>query len=372
MNESKPDDEKTFLLLGGYGSAGLAIAQLLLEETKLRLIVAGRDGDRARQTESSLNVEHAGNRVSGIRVDAAGDPSALESAFRRCDLVMVCAPLTGIGSRVLEAALAAGVDTVSLNLDGTGSAVAKSLAARVEQAGLRFITDAGLVPGCPAVLARWAASRFERVDEVIAAMLVREKDFSYGSAIDAMEAIGTPAIVYDQGSWNRAPLTATKKIDFGPPFGKCTCYPFALPEMRPLPERLGVERCAAYAAGVNRVADALVALWYVFGLGKYPWLSRLGARALVRTNRFTRPPLGVVLAVEVAGESAGRPQHLRVSVQHDDGYVATAIPALSCLLQVLDGTVKKPGIHMMGHAVDVARFIDDMGRLGMKPTETAV
>ena len=371
MNESKPDGEKTLLLLGGYGSAGLAIAQLLLEETKHRLIVAGRDGDRARQAESGLNLEHAGDRVSGMRVDAAGDPSALESVFRRCDLVVVCAPLTGIGSRVLEAALAAGVDTFSLNLDGTGSAVTTSLAGRVERAGLRFITDAGLAPGCPAVLARWAASRFERIEEVIAAMLVRENDIRYGSAVDVMEASGTPACVYDRGSWIRAPLTATKSVDFGPPFGACTCYPFALPEMRPLPERLGVERCGAYAAGMNPVADTLVALWYVLGLGKVPWLSRLGARALVRTNRFTRPPLGVVLAVEVAGESAGRPHRLQVSVQHDDGYVATAIPALSCLLQLLDGTLNEPGIQMMGHAVDVTRFIEDMTRLGMKPTETA-
>jgi saccharopine dehydrogenase (NAD+, L-lysine-forming) len=184
-----------------------------------------------------------------------------------------------------------------------------------------------------------------------------------------MEAIGTPATLYDQASWSRAPLTATKKVDFGPPFGTCTCYPFALPEMRPLPERLGVERCGAYAAGGNGVSDTLVALWYVLGLGRYRRLARLGARALVRMNRFTRPPFGVVLAVEVAGESAGRPQRLRVSVRHDDGWVATAIPTLACLLQVLDGTVKKPGIQMMGHAVDVDRFVDDMGRLGMRPAE---
>ena len=368
---SKPDGERTLFLLGGYGSAGLAIAQLLLTETSVRLIVAGRDGDRARQAADRLNVEHPGSRVAGTRVDAAGDPPALEAAFRRCDLVVVCAPLTHNGSRVLEASLAAGVDYVSLNLDSTGSAVTERLARRVEQAGLRFITDAGLVPGVPAALARWAASRFERVDEVTVGLLVREKDLSYGSAIDAMTALGTPATVYDEGSWSPAPLTTTKKIDFGPPFGSCRCGPFALPEMRSVPERLGVERCGAYAAGGNGVADSLVALWYLLGLGKVPWLARLGARALVRANRFTRPPIGAVLAVEVTGESAGRPHHLRVSVQHEDGYVATAIPTLSCLLQLLDGTLKKPGIRMMGHAVDVARFVDDMRRLGMAPAEVA-
>ncbi|MBW2697860.1 MAG: saccharopine dehydrogenase NADP-binding domain-containing protein [Deltaproteobacteria bacterium] len=369
MNESKPDGEKTFLLLGGYGSAGLAIAQLVLKETNVRLILAGRDGDRARQTASSLNVEHPGNRVDGMSVDAAADLSTLELAFRRCDLVMVCAPLAGIGAQVFEAALAAGVDYVSLNLDATGSTVTKSLAARVEQAGLRFVTDAGLVPGGPAVLARSVASRFDRIDEVIAAMLVRDKNISYGSAIDAMSAIATPPVVYDRGSWNRASLSATRRIDFGPPFGTCTCYPFALPEMRLLPERLGLQRCSMYTAGTNGVSATVVALWYLLGLSKVPWLLRLGARALVGTNRFTRPPLGVVLAVEVAGESAGRPQHLQVCIRHDDGYIATAIPVLACLLQMLDGTVKKPGIHMMGHIVDAPRFMDDIGRLGMAATE---
>jgi hypothetical protein len=31
------------LILGGYGSAGLPLARLLLKETDLRLILAGRD-----------------------------------------------------------------------------------------------------------------------------------------------------------------------------------------------------------------------------------------------------------------------------------------------------------------------------------------
>jgi NAD(P)-dependent dehydrogenase (short-subunit alcohol dehydrogenase family) len=46
---------KTVLLLGGYGRAGLPTAELLLEETDARLLVAGRDGSRARETASRLN-----------------------------------------------------------------------------------------------------------------------------------------------------------------------------------------------------------------------------------------------------------------------------------------------------------------------------
>jgi hypothetical protein len=96
---------------------------------------------------------------------------------------------------------------------------------------------------------------------------------------------------------------------------------------------------------------------------------RLGARLLIQANRRSRPPFGVVLAVETLGEAGGQRQRLRVAFEHSDGWVATAIPTVCCLLQVLDRTVE-PGIHMMGHAVDVDRFMGEMERLGMKPTVT--
>jgi NAD(P)-dependent dehydrogenase (short-subunit alcohol dehydrogenase family) len=80
------DSEKTVLLLGGYGAAGLAIVRLLLSETDFRLIVAGRNEDRARQAASNLNADHTDDRVVGMRADAAGDSSDLESASQRSDL----------------------------------------------------------------------------------------------------------------------------------------------------------------------------------------------------------------------------------------------------------------------------------------------
>jgi NAD(P)-dependent dehydrogenase (short-subunit alcohol dehydrogenase family) len=370
MEGSTIGDGKTVLLLGGYGRAGLPLAELLLRETSVRLIVAGRDGGRADEVARRLSSGHPWDRVEGMCVDAS-DASALEAAFRRCDLATICAPLTGIGPRVIEAALNARIDYVGINVEPAAQAEIEALSVRVEQAGLRFITDAGLVPGVPAALARWAALRFDRVEEMTVGLLMREKSVSYGSAADLVAATSVPSTLYEKGEWRRAPLTATRSLDFGPTFGRCTCYPADLPELHPLPVLLRLERVRAYVAGVNGFTNALAGAWYLLGLGRFPWGVRLGATLLVRAMGRTRPPFGTVLMLETLGEAGGQRQRLRVAYEHEDGWLATAIPTLACLLQLLDGTLESPGIHMMGHAVDVDRFFGDMERLGMKPTQTA-
>ncbi len=365
MTAMLPGDGKTVLLLGGYGAAGIEIAKLLVEHTGVRLIVAGRDASGALATASELNSRHGAERVEGVQVDAT-DPTSLTPVFERCDLVTVCAPLPGIQRQVMEAALEAQIDYVALNVEMMDR---PDLSSRVERAGLRFVTDAGIVPGVPAALARWGAGRFDRVRELTGGLLFRDPDVSYGSAIDMVGATAVPSTIFEDGAWRPAPLTATRAIDFGEPFGTCTCYPLNLPELQALPEQLGLDRASAFAAGMNPVADALFAVWYLLGLARFPSAARLGARLFVRATHRTRPPLGVALTLELQGDKAGRAQRLQLRMHHSDGYIATAIPTVSCIEQVLDETVP-PGLCMMGHGVDPSRLVEDMRRLGMPLTET--
>lgn len=364
---TRPGTGKTVLLLGGYGSAGLAIAQILLQATDVRLVLAGRNEDRAREAAKSLNAECSAERVAATRADAA-DPATLQGVFPHCDLVTVCTPLTGIGSGVIRAALQAKIDYVGLNIETTERAAIEALSSRVEQSGLRFLTDAGLIPGVPAVLARSAAQHFDRADELTVATVLRESGLSHGSAVDLIAATGMPSTLYHQGAWQRASLTATRSVDFGAPFGRCTCYPFDLPEIRPLPGLLGLQKAGSYAAGANGLADALVAIWHVLGLGRHPRGVQLGAKLMLGANRRTRPPFGVALVAEIVGQQGDERRRVRIAVEHTDGYEGTAIPTVACLLQMLDGTVQQCGIHLMGHAVDADRFMRDMEQLGMKPS----
>jgi saccharopine dehydrogenase (NAD+, L-lysine-forming) len=104
----------------------------------------------------------------------------------------------------------------------------------------------------------------------------------------------------------------------------------------------------------------------------------LGARPLARmmvfgVRRFARPPFAIVFMAEATGERDGVPRSARVVVRSDDddGYRLTAVPAVACAIQLLDGSVARPGVHMMGHLVDPLRLAGDLRRMGIG-VETSV
>jgi hypothetical protein len=77
------------------------------------------------------------------------------------------------------------------------------------------------------------------------------------------------------------------------------------------------------------------------------------------------------LKVEARGEKDGHSHPVEVTLFHPDGYWFTAIPTVACLLQVLDGSVRKPGLWFQANLVDPTRLMKDMRRMGIEIQEGA-
>jgi hypothetical protein len=362
---------QSILILGGYGMAGLPIGRLLLEHTSARLIVAGRRLEKAEETAAELNSEFPGRRVRGIRADAA-DAASLATALQGIDLVVDCTPTTAHVETVTCAALEAGVDYLDILYGPNKLDVLLGLAEEIERAGRCFITEAGFHPGLPSALVRYAVSRLDSVDTAIVGGLLNIP-IPYTEAVEDLvrELENFEAHEYKDGAWREASWTTYRRIDFGPPYGARPCYAMDFYEMQALPERYDLKETGFYMAGFNWFADWLIFMpWYVFKLGRFDWGARLGARLLVwSTEKFIRPPHGVVLKLEATGQANGKPTRLDLFACHPDGYMFTAIPVAACLLQYLDGSIRKPGLWVMGQAVDAARLMRDMQRMGIEVEE---
>jgi hypothetical protein len=362
---------QSILILGGYGMAGLPIARLLLGHTSTRLIVAGRRLEKAAETVAGLNADFPGGRAAGIRADAA-DVTSLATALQGVDLIVDCTPTTAHVETVTRAALQAGVDYLDILYGPNKLDVLLGLAEEAERAGRCFITEAGFHPGLPSALVRYAVSRLDRVDTAIVGGLLNIP-IPYTEAVEDLvrELENFEAHEYKDGAWREASWSNLRKIDFGPPYGVRPCYAMDFYEMQALPERYGLQEAGFYMAGFNWFADWLIFMpWYMFKLGRFDWGAKLGARLLVwSTQKFIRPPHGVVLKLEATGQANGKPTRLDLFARHPDGYMFTAIPVTACLLQYLDGSIRKPGLWVMGQAVDAARLMRDMQRMGIEIEE---
>ncbi|MDK1029872.1 MAG: hypothetical protein QGD96_11180 [Anaerolineae bacterium] len=55
----------------------------------------------------------------------------------------------------------------------------------------------------------------------------------------------------------------------------------------------------------------------------------------------------------------------RVSGKRVDAYVLTAVPVVACLLQYLNGNIRRAGLWFQANLVEPKQFFDDIERLGV-------
>lgn len=361
-------DSKIILVLGGYGGTGAVISRGLLKETDVNIIIAGRRKEKAEELSRELEKEFTGNRVPAVYADTS-DSESLKAAFRDVDLVIVCSNSPEDADKVARSAIDEGCDYLDIHCGEAHIPKLYAMRDEIKSSGRCFITQAGSHPGIAPAFVRYAASRLESIQKVILGGAIKIKDASLDSAKAFIrDLVESRSLVYRDGKWRKARGKDSLKINFGPEMGRLTCYPVYIYEMETVPSQFQIDEAGVYMSGIEPFVDPLVFIpAYIFGLGKYEFTRNLLARLMLwGMKRFTKPPLGFWYKMEAFGKMEGEEKMMEISTYHPDPYVHTAIPVISCLLQYLDGTINKPGLWMMGHIVDPARFLSDMERQGMK------
>ncbi len=368
----------TIVILGGYGNTGREVARLLLEHSDARLVLAGRNGERVAQAATEWNGRYPGQRVRGLVADAS-DPDSLREAFAGADLVVVASSTSEHAATVAAAALEAGLDYMDPHYSASKLRALQDLAPAIDSAGRCFITDGGFHPGLPAALVRLAAQRLSGLRSTRVASVIQIDWAALGFSSATLDELVAEfreykPIHFVDGQWKsmnflQMMLPAWFHFDHG--FGRRYAMPMFLEELRPLPELIPTLREAGfYVGGFNAFVD-----WVILPIGMgLLWVApRRGTRLVGRMmlwglKRFGRPPHGTLLKLEATGTRGGGEAQLVLVVYHADGYVLTAAPMVATLLQVLDGSARKPGLHFQALLADPERLLADMRRMGVEVT----
>ncbi len=364
---------ETILVLGGYGTTGTTLCRLVLEYGDDDVVVAGRSLEKAEAAARELGERFPG-RVTARAADAA-DAASLARAFAGVDLVAVAASVLEHAGTVAQAALDAGADYFDLLLSGDQKLAAlERLRPRLEAEGRCFITDGGIHPGLSAALIRALAPAFGRLERAEVGGLLKVDWAAYDFQPSTIHEFANEFRDYRveslrDGVWQKIDWgDAMRSIDFGPPWGGVHCTLMYMKELELLPEQLpDLRTCGFYVSGFNPVVDTTVLPLGLAVMKLSPdTLGRPYSRLLAwALRRFSRPPYGTVFQVEAEGEArAGEALRAGLRITHPDGYWLTAAAAAACLLQWLDGSLREPGLHLQALAVDPARLLRDLQRMG--------
>lgn len=365
--------EKTILLLGGYGHTGVCLAELILKETDVRLIVAGRSADKSREASARWNSLFPGQRVEGLSVDAA-DGKSLRSAIQHVDMALVASSSARHARLVAEACLESGCDYLDIQYSSQKYASLQGMAEQTYSVGLCFITEAGFHPGLPLALVRYVSSYFDALTKAIvsSAMKMKLEGPMPDSIYELIESFRDyQPLVIKEGRLTKS--SQARRVDFQLEglkvnLGTKLCFPMELEEMRFVGELFpSIKEAGFYVAGFNWFVDWLVTPITMTALKLCPEMavSPMAKLFYWGVKTFTLPPFCTAMKVEAEGIKVGKPKKLTVFLCHEDEYVFTAIPVVACLLQYLDGSARKPGLHLMGQVVEPNRLLNDMKRMGI-------
>lgn len=361
-------NDRSILIFGGYGGVGKSLSRLILKETDVDVIVAGRREEKAKEFAEVLDREYAGKHVTSRYADAA-DSNSLAEAFHGVDMVIVAATTPQWIEQVARAALDSGSDWIDILVQQNTIPLLQALSSEITEAGRVFITQAGFHPGLPAVFVREAATYFDDYQKAVISMAMNARFEKPESTHEILHEVGqSNAEILKDGEWRKATYKDAIMVDFGSKFGIKKCFPLQMTEMKPLPKMFAIKEAGVYVAGLNWFVDSFVfPLTVLFGkIGKGVGINFLGKLMCWGVNTFSSSELGVIFVLDAEGKKEGKAIKARIVAEHNDAVFFTAVPVVACLKQYLDGTLNRPGVWLMGNAVNSSRLMRDMKDMGIQ------
>ena len=357
------------LIIGGYGSFGGRLVDLLLDEPRLTLIVGGRNLEAAQRFCAA---RHGAAVLEPVRFDREAPESALVQL--KPDIAVDCAgPFQLYGRdpyRVIRAALAAGAHWIDL-ADGLGFVRGiGELDAVARAAGKFVLTGTSTCPVLTTAVVRRLGEGMT-VKSVIAG--IAPSPFA-GLGLSVVKAImsyaGAPVRVLENGEWTVEPaLISSRTMTVSVP-GKVPLFPtrFALvevPDLEVVPEEWPEAETVWFGAGPRPPATHRI-LWLLAGLVRVRLLPSLLplARFLdwaADHIRWGEDRGGMI--VEVSDGQRTRSWHMLA--EGNSGPYVPSMAAEAIIRKCLDGAWPEAGARSAQHEVELSDYDAMFARRGI-------
>lgn len=321
------------LVLGGYGNFGARICRALAGDSRIELLIAGRDLRRAEMLAAAI-----GGKARGVAIDL--DNVDFSAELRRLGveiLIHTAGPFQRQGYHVAEAAAASGAHYIDLS-DGRRFVCdfPAALDAAFRTAGRTAVCGASTVPALSSAVVGHLTAGWQRIDAIdICIAPAQTAPRGHATLAAVLSYCGEPVPVWTGGAWRTLRgWVGLQRIDFArfrPRLG-ALCD---IPDLEIFPARYRVTQRVMFRAALEvglaqRVFALLACLRAARLLPRLTLFAGL-LNATARALDFMGTALGGMV-VRVEGlDAAGRPSRRAWHIAADDDH-GPEIPCMAAIL----------------------------------------
>ncbi len=301
------------MVLGGAGDMGSEAVRDLASAPD---VVAITIADLNTETAERLASEIEGSKIDVCRIDATSHVE-LVTAMRGYDVVAgALGPFYRFERPVVEAALEAGVDYVSIcdDHDAVGAVLELDQAAR--QCGRRILTGMGWTPGLTNMLARKGYERLDEVDSIRIYWAGSAGDSSgFAVVLHTLHIFGGMVVSYLDGRPTEVRAgSEPETVEFPEPLGAVRTFHLGHPEPVTIPANLGRPNEVVLKGGLvenylNSLSRAVSALGLTATAKRKQVLGTI-MKALMPLFPVRKERIFSGVRVDVRGRAGGEPAHL--------------------------------------------------------------
>lgn len=278
----------TVLVLGGYGFFGQRISEALASDAPVRLLVAGRNVDKAAAVAATLKLP----ADQAIALDA-NDPG-LASRLRelRVDtLIHTAGPFQSQGYVVAKAAIDAGCHYIDL-ADGREFVTGiESLDGLARERGVTVVSGASSVPALSSAVIDRYLPQFQRLDRIEFGISSGARSPGLATVKGVFSYGGKPFREWRRGVWRTTHgWLDLRRHRFPDPFGSRFVSSCDIPDLALFPKRYPTVQTVSFHAGFGSDLGHLV-VWCLAALVRVRLLPSLTpcAAPLNHMSRWIEP-----------------------------------------------------------------------------------
>lgn len=357
-------EKEKVLIVGGYGTVGTVVSEILSKSELIIPVIAGRNEAKAKELAGKLNTEW---RTVDINIE-----DSILAAFADVKVVINCFSGPFTNAPLLLAELCAKNGINYLDVAGSYEYAERVLTLNdlAKQNHTTLITALGANPGLPGITLMSAKNDFDEMysGRIVFVLGVGFKGISVSSLQELKYMFDVKPLVWDKTQWITPKVISTKEY-VGKPFEQKVYLGVSLTrDILVIPELTGLKELSFWSGSQSTSQGLALVVGLKYGFAKNEKRAKLLLNFLMKLGQTKNATGDTLLAITVTGKKNGEKLKRVTEIYCEENYATALAPALVCQ-QIVEKKILQHGAFV---APQVVPSIDFMEKLKKYPVNYSV